>query len=79
VVVVGWAEEGKAQLLVAVTKDLEGRGLHAGNLIRQIAKVIGGGGGGPPSMAQAGGKLPDKIPEALEQARTLITQQLAAV
>jgi alanyl-tRNA synthetase len=78
VVVLGWADEGKAQLLAAVTRDLEAKGLHAGNLIKQIARVIGGGGGGPPSLAQAGGKEPGKVGEALQLARKILTEQLAA-
>jgi alanyl-tRNA synthetase len=78
VVVFGWAEDGKAQLLAAVTKDLEARGLHAGNLIRQLAKVIGGGGGGPPALAQAGGKDPAKLGDALTLAQKLAAEQLAA-
>src|SRR5260370_19700669 len=56
VVVIGWADDGKVQLLAAVTEDLVKKGLHAGKLVGQIAKVVGGGGGGKPTMAQAGGK-----------------------
>jgi alanyl-tRNA synthetase len=78
VVVLGWpTDEGKVQLLAAVTGDLIKKGLHAGKLIGQVAKVVGGGGGGKPDMAQAGGKDPAKLGEALELARTLATQQLA--
>jgi alanyl-tRNA synthetase len=77
VVVFGWADDGKAQLLAAISKDLEGKGMHAGNLIKQLAKVIGGGGGGPPSLAQAGGKEPAKLAEALALARKLASEQLA--
>jgi alanyl-tRNA synthetase len=76
VVVFGWAEDSKAQLLAAVSKDLEGKGLHAGNLIKQLAKVVGGGGGGPPSLAQAGGKDPGKLGEALALAQRLAREQL---
>jgi alanyl-tRNA synthetase len=79
VVVFGWADDGKAQLLAAVTKDLEGKGLHAGNLIRQVARVIGGGGGGPPALAQAGGNDPAKLGEALALARKLAGEQLAGL
>ena len=46
-------------LLAAVTKDLTGR-YHAGNIIKQIAPIVGGGGGGRPDFAQAGGKDPDR-------------------
>ncbi len=64
VVLLGRAEEGKASLLVAVTKDLEAR-LPAGEIVRTMAKVIGGGGGGRPDLAEAGGKDPARLDEAL--------------
>jgi alanyl-tRNA synthetase len=77
VVVLGWTtDEGKVQLLAAVTGDLIKKGLHAGKLIGQVAKVVGGGGGGKPDMAQAGGKDPAKLGEALELARKLVREQL---
>ncbi len=65
VVVLGTARGDRAMLLAAVTKDLIKR-VQAGNLIKQIAPIIGGGGGGKPEMAQAGGKDPSKLREALE-------------
>jgi alanyl-tRNA synthetase len=77
VVVVGWADDGKVQLIAAVTEDLVKKGLHAGKLIGQVAKVVGGGGGGKPTMAQAGGKEPGKLGEALALARKLAGEQLA--
>ncbi|WP_058307297.1 alanine--tRNA ligase [Gracilibacillus massiliensis] len=55
----------KVQLASGVTKDLVGEGYHAGNLIKETAKICGGGGGGRPDMAQAGGKDASKLPEAL--------------
>ncbi|MFO0969262.1 MAG: alanine--tRNA ligase [Gemmataceae bacterium] len=76
VVLVGCADDGKVALYAAVTDDLVKRGLHAGNLIREVAKVVGGGGGGKPTMAQAGGKEPAKLPEALETARRLVSEKL---
>jgi alanyl-tRNA synthetase len=76
VVVVGWRDDGKVGLLAAVTDDLVQKGLHAGKLVGQVAKVVGGGGGGKPSMAQAGGKEPDRLPEALELAQNLASQQI---
>jgi alanyl-tRNA synthetase len=76
VVVLGWADDGKVQLLAAVTEDLVKKGLHAGKLVGQIAKVVGGGGGGKPTMAQAGGKEPSKLGEALTLAKNLATEQL---
>jgi alanyl-tRNA synthetase len=71
VVVLAAASEGKVVFAVKVTKDLT-PGLHAGNLVRDIAKVAGGGGGGRPDFAQAGGKDAGKIGEALAKARELI-------
>jgi alanyl-tRNA synthetase len=76
VVVVGWAEEGKVGLLAAASDDVVKRGIKAGDLIKKIAPVVGGGGGGRPNMAQAGGKDPAKLGDALTQARKLIDQQL---
>ena len=55
--------------VAAVSDDLIAKGLKAGDWIRETAKVAGGGGGGRPQMAQAGGKDPAKLPEALEVAR----------
>jgi alanyl-tRNA synthetase len=53
------------------------QGVHAGKLVGEVAKLVGGGGGGRPNMAQAGGKDPAKLAEALESARGLIRKQLA--
>jgi alanyl-tRNA synthetase len=78
VVVVGWADDGKVGLLAMVTEDLVKKGVHGGKLIGQVARVVGGGGGGKPSMAQAGGKEPAKLGEALALAKQLATQQLGA-
>ena len=50
---------------------------HAGNLIKGIAAKVGGGGGGRPNMAQAGGKNPAGIKDALTEAKTVLAQQLA--
>jgi alanyl-tRNA synthetase len=76
VVVFGWADDGKVGLLAAVTEDLVQKGVHGGRLIGEIAKVVGGGGGGKPSMAQAGGKIPSKLGDALELARDLAIQAI---
>ncbi len=76
VVVIGWADDGKVQLIAAVTDDLVKKGLHAGKLIGQVAKVVGGGGGGKPTLAQAGGKEPAKLPEALQTAKKLAGEAL---
>src|SRR5690606_32761938 len=66
VVVLGGTDGEKVQLLAAVTKDLKGR-VDAGAIIRQIAPIVGGGGGGRPDFAQAGGKDPAKLDEALSR------------
>jgi alanyl-tRNA synthetase len=71
VVVLGGAAEGKVSLIVMVTKDLVGR-LHAGKIVGELAKLVGGKGGGRPDMAQAGGAQPEKLDEALEQAFALV-------
>ena len=71
VVVIGSQAGSKALLLVLVTKDLTDR-LHAGNMIKQVAKMIGGGGGGSPEMAQAGGPKPERLEEALEAVYDII-------
>ena len=73
VVVVGWTEDGKVGLLAAVSDDVIKKGIKAGDLIKQIAPIVGGGGGGRPNMAQAGGKDPSKLGEALEAARNAIS------
>ena len=65
VVVVGSVINEKPMLVAAATEDLIGRGMHAGNLVRDTAKLIGGGGGGRPNMAQAGGRDASKLDEAL--------------
>ena len=64
VIVIGAEIAGKANLLVAVTKELSIT-IKAGDIIKQIAPIIGGSGGGKPELAQAGGNLPDKLDEAL--------------
>ncbi len=68
---------GKALLLVAVTDDLVKKGIKAGDLVKTIAPIVGGGGGGPPTMAQAGGKQPEKLGEALAAAETWLRAKLA--
>ena len=69
--------DGKVNLVAVVTKDLLKSGLHAGKLIKEIAATVGGGGGGRPDMAQAGGKDPSRLAEALEQVSAVITKQKA--
>jgi alanyl-tRNA synthetase len=77
VLVLGSAHDGKAGLLVAVTKDLTKR-LQAGALVKQLAAMVGGGGGGRPDLAQAGGSNPEQLGEALASVPQLITQALNA-
>ena len=78
VIVVGWSDDAKVQFMAAVTDDLVSRGLHAGKLVGQVAKIAGGGGGGKPTLAQAGGKEPQKLAEALATARNLVHGMLSA-
>jgi alanyl-tRNA synthetase len=70
------AGDGKVQLVAGLSKDLIERGLHAGNWLKEVAPVVGGGGGGRPDLAQAGGKSPEKVPAALEQALKAIASRL---
>lgn len=76
VVVLGTVNQGKPMLIAAVTPDLIARGIKAGDLIKRVAAVVGGGGGGRPDMAQAGGKDPDKLSEALDQVAVYIRENL---
>ncbi len=69
--------DGSPILITMVTPDLVERGLHAGNIARDTAKVMGGGGGGRPEMAQAGGKQPEKVNEALQGVPALVRQGLS--
>ncbi len=68
--------EGKVSLMAMVTEEAMKKGAHAGNLIKGIAGLVGGGGGGRPNMAQAGGKNPDGIPAAMEEAVKVLEAQL---
>ena len=66
VVAVGAVIDEKPLVVAAVTDDVQKRGMHAGNLVRDVAKIMGGGGGGRPNMAQAGGRDAEKLAEALQ-------------
>ena len=71
-------EDNKVLLFAAVTDDLiKGKTLKAGDIVKTIAPIVGGGGGGRPQMAQAGGKNPDKIDDALAAASDFINQKLS--
>jgi alanyl-tRNA synthetase len=76
VVVLGSRIDDKVGLAAFVSKELAGRGLHAGKIIGQVAKIVGGGGGGRQDMAQAGGKDPARLKEALQAAREIIEKSL---
>lgn len=69
IVILGAASNGKVNLIAGVTKDLIEKGYHAGKLIKEVASRCGGGGGGRPDMAQAGGKNPEQLVEALSFAK----------
>ncbi len=77
VIVLASSCEGKVNLIVMATDAAMKQGAHAGNLIRSIAGKVGGGGGGRPNMAQAGGKNPAGILEAIAEAKTALEAQLS--
>lgn len=68
----------KLILVAGISRDLVSKGASAGNWVREVAPVVGGGGGGKPDMAQAGGRQPEKLPEALEKAREVIRGMISA-
>lgn len=70
-VVLGSGSDGKVSLVAALSPEAIQQGYHAGNLVKELAQLCGGGGGGRPNFAQAGGKQPEKLAEALNFARTL--------
>jgi len=76
VVTLGAVYADKVNFVAMATKEAVARGIHAGDIVKQVAKVAGGGGGGRQDMAQAGGKHPEKIMEALQSAVEVIKQQV---
>ena len=74
IAVLGGVFEGKVSLLAMVTKDLNTR-FHAGQIVKEVAAMVGGSGGGRPDMAQAGGTMADKLPEALSAVPSIIAGQ----
>ncbi|MDO4519380.1 MAG: alanine--tRNA ligase [Eubacteriales bacterium] len=76
VVVLASVNDGKVNLLAMVTEQAQKAGAHAGNLIKAIAAIVGGGGGGRPNMAQAGGKNPAKVPEAIAAVAGVLEGQI---
>ena len=76
-IVFGWVDdEGKVPVIAALTSDLVAKGLKAGDVVKQVAAVVGGSGGGKPDLAQAGGKDASKLPEAMKKAEELGKQLL---
>jgi len=71
VVVIASVNDGKVQIVVAVTADLTGR-IKAGQIVKEIAPIVGGGGGGRPDFAEAGGKQPEKIDEMLDASQRIV-------
>lgn len=76
VVVLASVQAGKVNLMATATNEALKAGAHAGNLIKAIAGLVGGGGGGRPNMAQAGGKNPAGVDEALEKAAQVLDSQI---
>ncbi len=78
VVVIGTRDDGKVSLFAAVSEDLIAK-IKAGDLVKKIAPIVGGNGGGRPNLAQAGGKDPAKLPDALTEAAKLVREALQEV
>ncbi len=76
VIVLANVSNDKVNFIVSVTKDALSKKVHAGNMIREIAKVAGGGGGGRPDMAQAGGKDASKVNEAINKGKEVLKAQI---
>jgi alanyl-tRNA synthetase len=75
VVILASTSDGKVQVVVAVTSDLTGR-IKAGQVVKEIAPIVGGGGGGRPDFAEAGGKQPEKVDEMLDASRSIVEKLL---
>jgi alanyl-tRNA synthetase len=75
-VMLGSAADGKATLVAGIGRDVQSRGINAGEWIKSAADVVGGRGGGKPDMAQAGGKHAEKLAEALAAGRAAVTALL---
>ncbi len=76
VIVLGAVQEDRPVLVAAVTPDLVKRGINAGRLVQDIARVVGGGGGGRPTLAQAGGRDASRLDEALQKAPSLLQDMI---
>jgi len=78
VIVLATVYNGKPSFLAMVTRDLVARGINAGDIINQVARVAGGGGGGKAAMAQAGGKDASKVDEALKLAKNIVARRMSS-
>ncbi|SMB98724.1 alanyl-tRNA synthetase [Thermanaeromonas toyohensis ToBE] len=78
VVILGSASDGRVNFVAMASKDVVAKGIHAGNLLREVARIAAGGGGGRPDMAQAGGKDPAKLDQALAYTLQVVAEQLRA-
>ncbi|PRZ17245.1 alanyl-tRNA synthetase [Laceyella sediminis] len=76
VIVLGSNADGKVQIVASVSQDYVKAGLHAGKLVKEVATLCGGGGGGRPDMAQAGGKQPERLPDALNRVDEFVEAQI---
>ncbi len=76
VIVIASSANDKVNLIAMATDEAMAKGAHAGNLIKGIAGLVGGGGGGRPNMAQAGGKNPAGIPDAIAKAKEVLAEQV---
>ena len=77
IVVIASTNDGKVNLIAMATDKAVKAGAHAGNLIKEVAPLVGGGGGGRPNMAQAGGKNPAGIQDAIAKAKEVAANQLS--
>jgi alanyl-tRNA synthetase len=77
VIVIGAQIESRVSLVVRVSKDLLDRGLHADHLVAALSKRVGGRGGGKPTLAQGGGKHPDRLDAALAEVKDMVSEALA--
>ena len=76
VVVLASVNDGKVNLMATATDAAQKKGAHAGNLIKALAALVGGGGGGRPGMAQAGGKNPAGVDDAIKEAAKVVESQI---
>ena len=75
VIVLGAVKDNQPTIVTMITPDLVARGLHAGNIAKEAARVMEGGGGGRPEMGQAGGKRADKLEEALRRVPEVVRKE----